>query len=385
MPPAHSPTPLLIIGAGPFGLALAAWVQHRGVRHTVVGTPMGFWKQNMPRGMFLRSDCDWHLDPVGVHTIRRYLDCCRLHPGDVDPIPLDLYLEYCEWLRTEKGIEPMAGEVVRLDGDGRYFTATLADGTTLTAGNVALALGVQYFRHLPDPYPTLFPPDRVGHTCDVVDLVPCRGGRVLIIGGRQSAFEWAALLADEGAARIHLSYRHPTPDFAPSEWGWVPPLVDAMVDNPAWYRLLPQDEKDAVGHRLWVEGRLKLEPWLARRISSERIELHPESTPTRARELPDGSLLVTLSTGATLTVDRVILATGYKVALDRVPLLTAGNLMGRIQQRNGYPVLDLHLQSSVPGLFITSMCAAQDFGPFFGFTVSTRTSARLIGAGLCVT
>jgi hypothetical protein len=31
---------------------------------------------------------------------------------------------------------------------------------------------------------------------------------------------------------------------------------------------------------------------------------------------------------------------------------------------------------------MTSMPAGQDFGPFFGFTVSARASARIIGAAL---
>ena len=40
------------------------------------------------------------------------------------------------------------------------------------------------------------------------------------------------------------------------------------------------------------------------------------------------------------------------------------------------------MQTSAPGLFATSMMATQDFGPFFAFTVSARTSARLIGAAV---
>ncbi|HEX5764362.1 MAG TPA: hypothetical protein VFY27_02255, partial [Woeseiaceae bacterium] len=69
-PPAKdTSTDLLIIGAGPFGLALAAYAQEQGIRHTVVGVPMGFWKGNMPEGMLLRSTCDWSLDPLAVHSI----------------------------------------------------------------------------------------------------------------------------------------------------------------------------------------------------------------------------------------------------------------------------------------------------------------------------
>jgi len=37
-------TDLLIIGAGPFGLSLAAYAAHLGIEHAIVGEPMAFWK-----------------------------------------------------------------------------------------------------------------------------------------------------------------------------------------------------------------------------------------------------------------------------------------------------------------------------------------------------
>ena len=79
------PTTLLIIGAGPFGLSMAAYARHHNIEHTVVGKPMEFWGSNMPKGMFLRSDCDWHLDPLDVHTIEKYLQTRNLTPADVEP------------------------------------------------------------------------------------------------------------------------------------------------------------------------------------------------------------------------------------------------------------------------------------------------------------
>jgi len=45
-------------------------------------------------------------------------------------------------------------------------------------------------------------------------------------------------------------------------------------------------------------------------------------------------------------------------------------------------VIDEHFQTNLPGLFITSMAAGQDFGPFFGFTIAVRTSAKLIGKAI---
>ena len=37
-------TDLLIIGAGPFGLALAAQAQHDRIQHLIIGKLMEFWR-----------------------------------------------------------------------------------------------------------------------------------------------------------------------------------------------------------------------------------------------------------------------------------------------------------------------------------------------------
>ena len=78
-------TNLLIIGAGPFGLSMAAHARAQGIDYLIVGKPMDFWKSNMPAGMLLRSACDWHLDALGVHTIEAYLQTQHLSPADVEP------------------------------------------------------------------------------------------------------------------------------------------------------------------------------------------------------------------------------------------------------------------------------------------------------------
>ena len=51
-------TELLVVGAGPFGLALASAASRKGINHVVVGRPMAFWKEHMPAGMLLRSASD---------------------------------------------------------------------------------------------------------------------------------------------------------------------------------------------------------------------------------------------------------------------------------------------------------------------------------------
>ena len=156
------------------------------------------------------------------------------------------------------------------------------------------------------------------------------------------------------------------------------PLVDGMVENPNWFRRLSEAEREAVSHRHWAESRLKVAPWLAPRLNDARVTVWPKTELVSCIEDGNGELAARLTNGETLIIDNVVLATGYKVDIARLPLLADGNILERLETWNGFPVLDDHLETSVPRLFITSMPAMQDFGPFFGFTVSVRTSAKLI-------
>jgi thioredoxin reductase len=207
------------------------------------------------------------------------------------------------------------------------------------------------------------------------------GRRVLIVGGRQSAFEWAVLLSEAGAAHVDVVHRHDTPRFAVSEWEWVDPLVGQTESDPTWFRRLSDAEKQDLSRRLWAEGRLKLEPWLGERLRDARVTLWPRTEIARTDVRADGAIDVAFTPSGHAVVDDVILATGYKVDIARVPLLN-GSDGPIIKTQGGFPVLDDHFQSSVPRLFITSMAASGDFGPFFGFTVAARMSARHIGRAI---
>jgi hypothetical protein len=91
---------------------------------------------------------------------------------------------------------------------------------------------------------------------------------------------------------------------------------------------------------------------------------------------------VTLSNGETITCDHNHHPTPNKHQITRLPILAAGNILNQLEMRNGFPILDEHFQTSIKGLFITSMPATQDFGPFFAFTISVRVSAQLICAAI---
>ena len=64
----------------------------------------GFWRDNTPAGMLLRSGPQWHLDGAGVNTLEAYLDHRAIAPASVDPIPIELFLDYAEWFAQRAGL-----------------------------------------------------------------------------------------------------------------------------------------------------------------------------------------------------------------------------------------------------------------------------------------
>jgi len=140
-------TSLLVIGAGPYALSTAAFARHHGVDTVVVGRPMGFWREHMPAGMFLRSGPDWHLDAAAVHTLEAYLEERAIAPADVDPLPIGLFLDYAEWFRQAKGIEvreDLVAERTRILSRLHVLLADLQPGGAnreLSASRAAALLG----------------------------------------------------------------------------------------------------------------------------------------------------------------------------------------------------------------------------------------------------
>ncbi len=377
---ARAHTPLLVIGAGPYGLATAACAKKAGIEPLVLGEPMAFWRESMPAGMFLRSGADWHLDAALEHTMEAYLDERGIDPADVDPIPVGLFLDYTKWFQEKMGLEARRELVHDLRKPNGRFEATLRNGDSLTADTVVAAPGITHFTVIPEWIERSLSPERWSHTCDLVRFEELRGKRVLIVGGRQSAFEWAALLADEEAGAVHVVHRHDPPAFAPADWSFVDELMERTVEIPGWFRKLPAAEREAIAKRFWAEGRLKLEPWLTPRLDKPSVHRHPNASVAGCRELPGGEVDVELSNGTRLTVDHVILATGYKPDMKKVPYLSG--VIDEMDLADGFPVLDENFQTSLEGLFVTGFPATKDFGPFFGFVRGCPPAATLTAEGL---
>jgi thioredoxin reductase len=380
-----SHTDLLIIGAGPFGLTSATYAERSNMDYLIVGRPMSFWKDHMPTGMYLRSGSEWHLDPDGIFTIEKYIESKGLSSQEVHPLSLNFYLGYAKWFEEQFNFNIQETYVERLDQSQESqhpYKATLENGEIISANAVIVAIGFEYFKNIPPELSAILPDKCFSHSCDMVDFTELKGKNVLIIGGRQSAYEWAALVGEAGANTIHIVHRHDSPEFVDSDWQWVDPIVDTMHEEPEWFHNLTVEEREEINGKFWSEGRLKLEPWLWERIDKDHINIWENSNVAFCEEVSSGKFQVRLDTGENLRVHHIILATGYKVDIAKVPFLGKGNLISNLKVDDGYPLLGESLQTNLKNLYMTSMIATKQFGLFFAFTAAARASAKIIGSGL---
>jgi FAD-dependent urate hydroxylase len=95
-------TEAAIIGAGPYGLSIAAHLNSRRIACRILGPAMESWR-GMPRGMLLKSEgsASSLADPQYRYTLERYCAERGLPFRRWGlPVPLDLFVEYGLWSRS---------------------------------------------------------------------------------------------------------------------------------------------------------------------------------------------------------------------------------------------------------------------------------------------
>ncbi len=371
-------TKLLIIGAGPYGLALAAFAKKHAIDFIILGEPMGFWKNNMPADMLLRSGIDWHLDPFDDFTFHNFLLDRGIFDSFELPITKKLFLDYAAWFMEKNNIEVRHDLVHTLSYEEERYVARLENNDVIIADYAVIATGLHFFKNLPEKISENINRQYYSHTLDTVSFDFLKKKKCIIIGGRQSAFEWAALMLENGCNEVNILYDHGTPKFELSGWEWVDGLMENIAAKPNWFNSISAEERASISNRFWEEGRLKLEPWLAARLSGKNIQMWPFREIKKVTTVQDTIELQT-NDDEKITGHHILLATGYKVDLEKVPFLVRGNMLTSIKLKKGFPVLNANFESSMRGLFFTGIATTQDFGPFFGFVKGAPLTATIIG------
>ena len=384
-----------MIGAGPYGLSVAAHLAGRGVRHEIFGLPMDTWGSHMPAGLFLKSEgfASNLSDPAGEHTLERYCEESGIEYGRIAvPIALETFSGYGRWFqqRAVPGLDTrLVGGLATVDGG---FELTLEDGATLSARRVVVASGVQGQAYTPPELDGL-PAGALVHTYDQPDpAVP--GGRCVVLGAGQSALEAAALVRESGR-EVVLVARGAELAWLSRPGGRSRPLRKRLrypesglgEGRAQWaYSNLP-----LVFHRMRQDWRLEkartvLGPagawWLRPRIEGE-VEVRLGRTLLGARAA-DGEALLSLRGPAgdeEIATDQVVAGTGYRFDLDRLPFL-GPELRGRLATVAGAPVLDRSFQSGAAGLYFVGHLATPSFGPLMRFVFGARFAAQRVAGRL---
>ena len=118
----------IIVGAGPYGLSAAAYLQDRGFGVAVFGDPLSFWRCHMPAGMFLRSTL---LASHISHPRHKFtIDHFKAETGKQfeGPVPLQCFVEYGLWFQRNAVPDVHRRQVTAVEKNGSGFHVTLDDG-----------------------------------------------------------------------------------------------------------------------------------------------------------------------------------------------------------------------------------------------------------------
>ncbi|MGH6878345.1 MAG: NAD(P)-binding domain-containing protein, partial [Rhizomicrobium sp.] len=199
-----------IIGAGPYGLSLAAHLHAAGVALRIFGRPLGTWREHMPANMILKSDgfASNLSAPAEDSTLRAW--CARnRRPYANQGLPVSLadFLAYgTDFIaRFVPGIEDVLVEHVESGSDG--FLLSLENGERVSAKHVVVAAGISCFPYIPAALSKLSPA-LFSHSYHHTRGEAFSKKDVTVIGAGASAIDLAALIADCGA-RVRIVARAP--------------------------------------------------------------------------------------------------------------------------------------------------------------------------------
>jgi len=383
---------ITIVGAGPYGLSIAAHLRQRGADFCVIGSTMQSWLRHMPKGMLLKSAglTSSLVAPRGNYSLRQFCTELGIPYQDMGlPVKVETFAAYGVAFQRQFVPEVRDVQLVGLRPCPGGFSLSTADGASFASRKVVLATGLDSYRHVPVPLASL-PPELLTHSAEHHDLGRFCGRDVLVVGGGASAIDLAVLL-HEARAKVQLIARTPVLSFLTQEMhastllqrlrtplsgigqDWKGLLCS---DAPWLYRYLfdrfrLRTAKKFLGPSggAFMQDRLAAIPQL---LGFQLI--HAEAREGRARLLlagPDGRQ-------RTVSADHVITATGYEADVRRLGYLSA-EIIEKLQLIGLTPRLSAHFESSVPGLYFVGAISATSFGPSMRFIAgSDFTSQRIV-------
>ncbi len=382
----------VIIGAGPYGLSIAAHLSKSSLTFRIFGSPMQNWRHHMPKGMRLKSEgfASNLYDPDSSFTLQHYCEEMNLPYEDIgNPVPLEVFSAY--GLEFQKRLVPTLEptDITSVSRTSEGFELKTEDGQIVNTRTVIVATGITQFGYLP-PVLVNLPGSHVSHSSQHYDLSSFRGKSVAVLGAGASAVDIAAILHEEGSrvqlvARrqeiaFHTKAKEPRPLQQRLRYprsglgiGWSTRLC---TDGPLLFHAMPQKLRFRI-----VRDHLGPAPgWFVRDKVVGKFPFHL-GCEIRSASIDDGKVRLNIieknGRDSELIIDHVISATGYRISIARMTFLDEA-LQRMLHKVEDTPVLSSHFETSVPGLYMVGPASANSFGPLMRFAYGARFTAKHI-------
>ncbi len=389
----------VIIGAGPYGLSLAAHLHEANIPFRIFGRPMQTWATQMPAGMKLKSHGSG--SNLSSGKVRFTLeDFCKLtgrpYHATQSPIRLEDFTDYGREFarRFVPNLHPC--DVSSVTPENGIFRIETAEGESLLTRNVVLALGLSVFQYLPENLAHL-PSDLVTHTTAHRQFYEFTDRDVTVLGRGASSLMAASMLHEVGARvtlitrgnQIHIDgsllgerslyrrIRYPATPLGPSLRSWL------FCKMPGVLQSLPPELRDVLVYKHlrpaggWASpGYIEEEFPMLLGWSITAAELMHAPRPGERR------IRLLLSDGEGEEREHItshlIAGTGFRPDMKRLHFLSREIRNRVVCEPGGAPRLSRDFATSVPGLYMIGPIAAPTFGPLLRFAAGSGFAARRV-------
>ncbi|MEO0726527.1 MAG: NAD(P)/FAD-dependent oxidoreductase [Bacteroidota bacterium] len=311
-------SPVIVIGAGPAGLAAAGQLSEKNIPFLILEKGEGVaqcWRD--------------HYDRLHLHTVKELSHL----PGEDFPEDFDRYVhkkdlvKYYENYAQKRGIEPLFGKTVTaIEKENDVWTVTCSDDSSYSSPHVIICAGMNRIPFRPHFQNEDDFAGEIIHSHDYQNPAPYKGKRVLVVGMGNSGAEIALDLCEKDV-ETYISVRGPV-NIVPREVFGRPTQVTALKIGK-----LPHWLGDALGLavRRFTVGDLPKYGIELPAISPAKQLRETGQTPVidlgtldyirsgQLKVLPGiehfGSSSVLFTNGEELRFDTVILATGFRALL----------------------------------------------------------------------